>query len=76
MSEGSEFSKRVKSRWTERRARRKRDDLIRRIGELTFAQQTDSAASHEIEIARLVEDVRHVERQEELRRRQDLIEGD
>ena len=76
MTEGSDFSKRVQSLRAGRKARKKRDDLIRRIGELTYAQQTDASATHEIEIARLVEDVRHVERQEELRRRQDLIEGD
>ncbi|MCP5026393.1 MAG: hypothetical protein GY929_08925 [Actinomycetia bacterium] len=76
MSEGSDLSKRVQSLRAGRKARRKRDDLIRRIGELTYAQQTDTGARHEIEIARLVEDVRHIERQEELRRRQDLIEGD
>ena len=76
MSEGHDFSKRVHSLRADRKARKKRDDLIRRIGELTYAQQTDASATHEIEIARLVEDVRHIERQEELRRRQDLIEGD
>ena len=76
MSEGHDFSKRVHSLRAGRKARKKRDDLIRRIGELTYAQQTDASATHEIEIARLVEDVRHIERQEELRRRQDLIEGD
>ncbi len=75
MSESSDLSKRMQSLRAGRKARRKRDDLIRRIGELTYAQQTDTGASHEIEIARLVEDGRHLERQEEPRRRENLIEG-
>ena len=66
----------VRSRVSDRRARRQREDLIQRVGELTYAQRTDSATSYETEIATLVEEIRHLARTEELRRRKDIADTD
>jgi len=60
---------RIRTRVSARRAARKRDRLIERIGELEYIQRTDTAATYDNEIAALVEQVRHLDRMEELRRR-------
>lgn len=66
----------VQSRWTDRREEQKRRDLIERIGELTYAQRTDQSASYGAEIERLIEEVRHLERMNELRQRERLTDPD
>ncbi len=60
---------RVRAQVNERRSARKRARLIARIGELEYIQRTDTAATYDNEIAALVEQVRHLDRMEELRRR-------
>ena len=60
---------RVRAQVNERRSARKRARLISRIGELEYIQRTDTAATYDNEIAALVEQVRHLDRMEELRRR-------
>lgn len=62
----------VRSRLLDRKARRRRDSLIGKIGELTYAQRIDTAISYETDIAALVEEIRHLERTEELRHRSDI----
>jgi hypothetical protein len=59
----------------DRKARRQRDKLISRIGELAYVQRTDTAVSYETEIATLVEEIRHLERTEELRHRKDIADS-
>ena len=66
----------VRSRLSDRKARRRRDNLIGKIGELTYAQRIDPAISYETDIATLVEDIRHLERTEELRHRSDIADSD
>jgi hypothetical protein len=66
----------VRSRLSDRKARRRRDNLISKIGELTYAQRIDPAISYETDIATLVEDIRHLERTEELRHRSDIADSD
>jgi hypothetical protein len=46
------------------------------VGELTYAQRTDASISYETEIATLVEEIRHLERTEELRHRKDIADTD
>lgn len=65
----------VRDRVSDRKARRQRDNLIRKTGELTYAQRTDTAISYETEIAALVEEIRHLERTEELRRRSNIADA-
>lgn len=67
---------RLRARVRDRRTSRRRSRLIERIGELEYIQRTDSAASYDNEIAGLVEEVRHLDRMEELRRRQDSSPGE
>ena len=66
----------VRDRVSDRKARRQRDNLIGKIGELTYAQRTDTAISYETEIAALVEEIRHLERTEELRHRSNIADAD
>ena len=66
----------VRDRASDRKARRQRDNLIGKIGELTYAQRTDTAISYETEIAALVEAIRHLERTEELRHRSNIADAD
>jgi hypothetical protein len=66
----------VRDRVLDRKARRQRDNLIGKIGELTYAQLTDTAISYETEIAALVEEIRHLERTEELRHRSNIADAD
>jgi hypothetical protein len=66
----------VRSRLSDRKARRRRDSLIGKIGELTYAQRIDTAISYETDIAALVEEIRHLERTEELRHRSDIADSD
>ena len=74
MSRSADFISSIQSRAADRKARRKHEDLISRIGELTYAQRTDSSVSYETEIAAIVEDIRHLLRTEELRHRQDIAD--
>ena len=76
MSVPTDIISSVRSRVSDRKARRQRDNLITRIGELTYAQRTDAAISYETEIATLVEEIRHLERTEELRHRSNIAEPD
>ena len=69
------FSK-IRARLTERKTRRNREDLISRIGELTYLQRTDDSVGYDAEIEVLVEEVRHLERMQELRRRREVAEGE
>ena len=66
----------IRARVSDRKARRGRDNLISKIGELTYAQRTETAISYETEIAALVEEIRHLERTEELRHRSDIADSD
>ena len=66
----------VRSRLSDRKALRRRDSLIGKIGELTYAQRIDTAISYETDIAALVEEIRHLERTEELRHRSDIADFD
>ena len=66
----------VRERSLDRKARRRREDLITRIGELTYAQRSDTVISYETEIATLVEEIRHLERTEELRHRKSIADSD
>jgi hypothetical protein len=75
MSSVSGVYSKIRARLTESRARRDRKDLITRIGELTYAQRTDPAAGYDTEIERLVEEVRHLERMQELRNRREIADG-
>jgi hypothetical protein len=74
VSRSADFISNIKSRAADRTAQRKHRDLIRRIGELTYAQRTDSSVSYETEIAAMVEDIRHLLRTEELRHRKDIAD--
>ncbi len=76
MSVPSNIISSVRARVSDRLASRQRDDLIGRIGELVYAQRTDTAVSYEAEIAVLVEEVRHLERTEELRHRSNIADAD
>lgn len=76
MSAVSDVYSKIKGRLTERKSRRNRDDLIARIGELTYVQRIDPSVSHDADIARLVEEVRHLDRMEELRRTREVAEGE
>ncbi len=75
MSVPTDFISSVRARVSDRKARRQRDNLITSIGELTYAQRIDTAISYETEIATLVEDIRHLERTEELRHRSNIAES-
>ncbi len=66
----------VRDRVSDRKAHRQRDNLIGKIGELAYAQRTDAAISYETEIAALVEEIRHLERTEELRHRKNIADSD
>lgn len=66
----------VRARAADRKARRQRDKLVSRIGELAYTQRTDTTVSYENEIAGLVEEIRHLERTEELRRRSSIADPD
>jgi hypothetical protein len=66
----------VRDRVLDRKARRQRDNLIGKIGELIYVQRTDTAISYETEIAALVEEIRHLERTEELRHRSNIADAD
>ena len=66
----------MRTNWGDRRDERRRRDLIERIGELTYAQRTDPSAAYGAEIERLVEEVRHLERMNELRHRERLADPD
>ena len=66
----------IRARVSDRKARRGRDNLISKIGELTYAQRTETAISYETEIAALVEEIRHLERTEDLRHRSDIADSD
>jgi hypothetical protein len=72
----SDIVSKTRDRLSDRKARRRRDNLIAKIGELTYAQRTDTAISYETEIAALVEDIRHLERTEELRHRSNIAESE
>lgn len=76
MSVPTDIISSVRARVADRKAGRQRDNLIARIGELTYAQRIDTAISYETEVATLVEDVRHLERTEELRHRSYIAEPD
>ncbi len=76
MSVPTDIVSNVRARFADRKARRQRDNLIDRIGELTYAQRTDSAISYETEIATLVEEIRHLERTEDLRHRRNIADPD
>lgn len=74
MGAASDIATKAKSKLTAARAKRKRENFIQRIGELTYLQRTDSTAVFDNEIQSLVEEVRHIDRAEELRQRQELAE--
>ncbi len=76
MSVPTDIISSVRARAADRKARRQRDDFIARIGELAYAQRIDTAISYETEIATLVEDIRHLERTEELRQRKNIAKPD
>lgn len=76
MSVPTDIVSSLRARVSDRKARLKRDNLIARIGELIYAQRTDAAISYETEIATLVEDIRHLERTEELRHRKNIADSD
>ncbi len=76
MSVPTDIISSVLERAADRKARRQRDDLIARIGELAYAHRIDTAISYETEIATLVENIRHLERTEELRHRSNIAETD
>jgi hypothetical protein len=76
MNAASGAYSKIKSRLTERKSRRARDDLIARIGELTYVQRIDPSVSHDADVARLVEEVRHLDRMQELRRTKEIADGE
>ena len=76
MSVPADIVSSLRARASDRKARRQRDGLIARIGELTYAQRTETAVSYETEIAILVEEIRHLERTEELRHRRNIADTD
>ena len=68
MAASDAFAK-IRSRAAKMKASRDRDQLIQSIGELEYTQRTDSEASFDHDIAKLVEQVRHLDRMDELERR-------
>jgi len=76
MSALSGVYSKIRGRLTESRSRRNRKDLITRIGELTYLQRIDPSAGYNAEIDGLVEEVRHLERMQELRHRREIAEGE
>ena len=66
----------IRARLAESKSRRNRKDLINRIGELTYVQRIDPSARYDAEIEGLVEEVRHLERMQEIRHRKDIAEGE
>lgn len=76
MGSGSGVYSKIRARLTKARARRDREELIARIGELIYLQRTDPSASYDTEIDGLVEEVRHLERLQELRHRREIASGE
>jgi len=76
MSSVSGVYSKIRGRLTDRRSRRNREDLITRIGELTYVQRSDPSTGYDSEIEGLVEEVRHLERIQELRHRKEIAEGE
>jgi hypothetical protein len=76
MSSVSDVYSKIRGRLTESRSRRNRKDLISRIGELTYVQRIDPSAGYDAEIEGLVEEVRHLERMQEVRHRKEIADGD
>jgi hypothetical protein len=76
MSAVSGVYSKIRGRLAESKSRRNRKDLINRIGELTYVQRIDPSVGYDAEIEGLVEEVRHLERMQEIRHRKDIAEGE